>query len=203
MKIRYKLTNQDLTTHNGCQWKLKEWKETNGNGELCTSGWLHCYSNSLLAIIMNTRHADIKNPKLFKVEVKGETLDDHGLKEGWTRMRLVKELEIPEINITQKIAFGIYCALEEYCKDEKFVEWSNNWLNGTDRTKQSAYNTAHYIVHYYYADYYAVHAACYNDDYATARAADAVCYDYGWSAGYSNEKINLIKLANKAMEIKL
>ena len=28
--IRYKLTNQDMITHNDCQWELNEWKETNG-----------------------------------------------------------------------------------------------------------------------------------------------------------------------------
>ena len=43
-------------------------------------------------------------------------------------MRLIKEIEVPNITLTQKIAFGILCALEVY-KVEDFVKWANNWLN--------------------------------------------------------------------------
>ena len=137
MNIRYKLTTQNLTTHNDCQWTINEWKETSGNGKLCTDGWLHCYTDPLLAILLNPIHADIHNPKLFEVEVEGETLSDNGLKEGWNRMRLVKERKVPEITKTQRTAFGILCVLEVY-EEETFVEWANNWLSGKDRSRESA-----------------------------------------------------------------
>lgn len=32
--IRYKLTTQVLTTHNGFQWTPKKWVNTNGEGDL-------------------------------------------------------------------------------------------------------------------------------------------------------------------------
>jgi len=202
MKIRYKLTTQSLITHYGCQWKLKEWKETSGDGFLCTDGWLHCYSNPLLAILLNPIHANISNPKLFKVEVDGKTKNDRGLKEGWSSMRLVKELEVPEINVIQRIAFGILCALE-VCKNENFVTWANNWLNGKDRTKQSAKLIYSYAVNYSanaIANAVANSVFSYYDFYVNAVVANSAA-NAAFYAIYA-KKINLIKLAKKAMLIK-
>jgi len=171
MKIRYKLTTQDLTTYANTKWVLNEWKETSGKGELCTKGWLHCYTHPLLAILLNPIHANINSPKLFKCEVEGKRLTDNGRKEGWTRMRIIEEMEIPQLSLINKVAFGILCALEG-CKNKKFVLWANNWLENKDRSKESA------------AAYYSAYAA-----YAAAHAAYAA-------------NIDLIKLAEKAMEIK-
>ena len=38
--LKYKLTTQSLTTHNGFQWKIDEKRTTSGSGELCSPGWL-------------------------------------------------------------------------------------------------------------------------------------------------------------------
>ena len=54
----YKLTNQEMQTHNGFQWELGEWQETSGEGGLCGPGWLHYYSDPLLAVLLNPIHAD-------------------------------------------------------------------------------------------------------------------------------------------------
>ena len=205
MNTRYKLTNQDLTTYNSFQWKLNEWKETSGEGELCTEGWLHCYSNPLLAIILNHIHANIEKPKLFEVEVEGKCKTNFGLKEGWTRMRLVKELALPEISLIQKVAFGILCTLEVY-KEEKFILWANNWLNGKDRSKESA-AAATYAT---YAAYYSANAeSAYAARYAAAAAASNAAADdyYAYRAAYyaavaSYANINLIKIAERCLEYK-
>ena len=205
MNIRYKLTNQNLKTYNSCQWTLGEWKETNGIGSLCTKGWLHCYSNPLLAILLNPVHAMIKNPKLFECEVEGKCLEDRGMKEGWTRMRLVKEIPLPEISLTQKAAFGILCA-KKVCEEETWVNWANNWLNGTDRTGKSATTVvtavaADYVVAYYAAEAVnaAVNAAVYaaSANYAAYYAANAA----NAAANVTNTKnLGLIQLANQAMK---
>ena len=191
MNIRYKLTTQDLTTYANTKWVLNEWKETSGNGELCNSGWLHCYTSPLLAILLNPIHANIFNPKLFKCEVDGKCLEDYGRKEGWTRMRIIEEMEVPQLSNINKIAFGILCSLE-ICKDEKFVLWANNWLENKDRSKESAS---------------AVYAS-----YSARDARDAVRYSAAYTCAYAAEStaytctnlanIDLIKLAEKAMEIK-
>jgi len=126
-----------MQTHNGFQWELGKWYETSGKGELCTEGWLHCYRNKDMAVLINPAHADIKNPRLFVGEGKGKVKNDGYLKSGFSEMRLTKEIKLPEWTLTQKIAFAILCALE-VCHEEPFARWAKNWLNGKDRTQKSA-----------------------------------------------------------------
>ena len=136
--IKYKLTTQDLKTHNNYQWEIGRKEVTSGEGELCSDGWLHCYHHPVLAIIMNPNHANINNPKLFEVECGGSYKDDRGLKCGFTEMTLIKEIELPTLTITQKVAFSILIS-RLYYKEESYINWGNNWLNNTDRTDASAY----------------------------------------------------------------
>jgi hypothetical protein len=125
----YKLTDEKMKTYNGYQWELHEWKETDGEGDLCSPGWLHYYSDPLLAAFLNPIHAKFAAPRLFQVEVAGKVKEDHGLKLGCTRMRLVKELQLPAVTTEQRIKFGILCALE-VCKDPQFVQWAKGGLMG-------------------------------------------------------------------------
>ena len=137
MKI-YKLTNQQLQTHNGFQWELGvAAPELPAGGDLCSSSYYHAYTSPLLAVFLNPIHADIKNPRLFEAEGFGESADDNGLKVGFKSMVLVKELELPAVTLTNRIAFGILCSLEVY-KEPAFVTWAENWLNGTDRSEEAA-----------------------------------------------------------------
>ena len=195
MKIRYKLTKQDLTTYANTKWVLNEWKETSGNGELCTGGWLHCYTSPLLSILLNPIHANITNPKLFKCEVEGKYLGDYGRKEGWTRMRIIEEIEVPQLSEINKIAFGILCALEVY-KNKKFVLWANNWLENKDRSKESAAAAYHAANSASAAAYHAASAAA---DYAYY-AADAAAANAASYAARNKKNINLIKLAKRCLE---
>jgi hypothetical protein len=172
--IAYKLTNEKMQTHGGCQWELHEWKETSGEGDLRGPGWLHYYSDSLLAAFLNPIHAKFENPRLFQVEVAGKVKEVHGLKLGCTRMRLTEELQFPAVTMEQRIKFGILCALEVY-NDAKFVQWANRWLDGTDRSKKAAAWAAT----------------------AAARAANWAA-DAAWAAKI--KEIDLIAIAKKAME---
>ena len=179
-KIYCKLTNQNMRTHNGFQWELgkKEVIKTKG-GELCSDSFFHCYEHPLLAVLLNSMHANIKNPRLFLIEVGGENKEDNGLKCGFKEMTLIEEIKLPEISINQKIAFGILCALEVY-KEESFVKWANNWLNNVDRSKTSA------------------NAAAAADAYANyAYAAAYVAYSAYADAAYAN--LDLISIAKKAL----
>ena len=137
MKIAYKLTDSEMRTHNEFQWELGKWYETTGEGKLCSPGWLHFYSDPLVGLFMNPAHMDIRNPRLFRAEVKGNFIDDNGLKCGYTKARLVEELPLPQISPVQWIRFAIFCAKEVY-KGEEWNKWANNWLSGKDRTEESA-----------------------------------------------------------------
>ena len=186
---KYKLTDQNMQTHNGFQWKLGEERVTSGNGKtLCNASWLHYYHSPLLAVLLNPIHADIKKPRLFEIKALGKHLDDRGLKGGCNKMTLVKELKLPEIMLNQKIAFSILCSLEVY-KEPNFVLWANNWLNGIDRSYADAADAAANAA----AD---ADAAAYAAAYAAARAAaDA-------ADAADAYVIDFIKIAKKALTYK-
>lgn len=232
-KIRYKLTTQDMRSNiinqdgqviedeltastNGYLWELNKWQEPIGNNpSLCCDGWLHCYSNPLLAVLFNPIHSNIKKPRLFKCEVKGDHLDDHGVKEGWKHMRLVEEISLPEISLIQKVAFGILCALEVY-RETKFVIWAEAWLSGKDRTLESAIaaihavnnivvntdeNSAEYSASFMFisnAAEYSANAAARAAENSTVYASEHVAF----AAANAREYINLVYIANQAMKVK-
>jgi hypothetical protein len=212
---KYKLTDQHMRTHNGFQWELGKEVITDGeNEELCNKHWLHYYHHPLLAVLLNPAHAQINYPRLFEAKALGKHLDDKGLKGGCTKMTLVKEIELPEITLNQKIAFGILCSLEIY-KKSKYVKWANNWLSGVDRTAYTA-RAAYADARAAYAadaadDYAAAYAVYAADDYAAARAAYAAyaaaaraAYAAARAAyaAYADADIDLIKLAKKALKYK-
>jgi hypothetical protein len=166
--IAYKLTDQNLQTYKGYQWKLGEKRTTNGKGELCGPGWLHFYTDPRLAVILNSIHADIKNPRLFEVEVGGQCQEDLGLKIGYTEATLIKEIPLPEISVEKKVEFAIRCSLL-LATTKKYIEWAENWLNGTDRSTEAA-AVAHSARS---AHSYAAFAVSY---VASARASHAASY---------------------------
>lgn len=196
---KYKLTDQNMKTHNGFQWELNKWVEVDGDGELCTNHKLHYYHHPLLAILLNPIHANIKNPRLFEVScgTKGH-IDNIGLKGGCNKMKLVKELSIPNVTLVQKIAFGILCSLVVYKKDS-YILWANNWLNNIDRSKNAAYAAA------YVTDTNAVYAAAYvTDTYASYAAAAIYAANAAVNAAAHAAKnytsIKLVLLAKKALK---
>jgi hypothetical protein len=88
----YKLTDKNMQTHNGFQWKLDKWYKVSGNGPLCEKGWFHLYHHPLLAVLLQPIHVDFKLPmRLFEAECKGKSKDDCGLKIGFTKVRLIKD----------------------------------------------------------------------------------------------------------------
>jgi len=196
-----KLTTQEMTTHNGYQWKIgkKEVITTKG-GELCSSDFYHYYSDPLLAVFLNPIHSNIPNPKIFKVIPGGETLSDFGLKFGSKELTLIEEIEyfLPKVTNIQRIAFGILCALKVY-NNPKFVLWANNWLDGTDRGSEM-----------YASDSASAHAAVIAARYvdavyaASASAAWAAVYAASVEPNFNplSVDIDLISIANKAMTYK-
>ncbi len=173
---KYKLTDQNMQTYKGFQWELNKEVCTDGNSnKLCNSHWLHYYHHLLLAILLNPIHSNIINPRLFECKVLGKHLNDKGLKGGCTKMTLVKELKIPVITTTQKIAFAILCSLKVY-KDRDYIIWANNWLSNKNRTHAAADAAARAATDAATrAACVAADAACVAAD-AAARAADAATY---------------------------
>lgn len=137
MKIIYKLTDKNLQTHNGYQWKIGEWNETSGTGPLCSSGWLHCYDHPVKAVLFNQTYASFHNPKLFRGEADGTCLADGPMKLGYSRMRILEEIHPPVISLEKRIEFAIRAALQVY-QEPTFVAWAVKWLGGRDRDDAEA-----------------------------------------------------------------
>src|SRR5208283_4737896 len=135
--VVYKLTKQDMTTHGGFRWELGKQATAPGEGELCGPGWLHCYSDPLLAVFLNPIHANIKNPRLFRAEAGGKSKHDHGLKSGYTKMTLIEEIPMPDITTEQRVRFAILCTMKIY-HDPEYVSWAKGWLSGKDRSVAAA-----------------------------------------------------------------
>ena len=184
--IKYKLTDQDMQTHQGFQWVLnkKQTIDIPGN-HLCSDEVFHFYDSPEMAVLMNPIHANIKNPRLFKVSCNQVSHD--GTKGGSKWMVLKQEIALPVFTTNQKVAFAIYCSLSYY-KEKSFVSWAENWLSGKDR---SARATA--------AAYDAADAA-YNAAYAAARATAAAAADAAADAARAADAAAAAKIFRTAIK---
>jgi len=136
METLYKLTDQNLRTYKGYQWVLGQERTAPGNGPLCSDGWIHAYTDPLLAVLLNPIHANIEKPRLFRCAgVVGAT--DCGLKVGCTSLTLVEALPLPTITTEQRVRFAIMCALK-VCSQQEFQAWARKWLSGEDRSAKAA-----------------------------------------------------------------
>lgn len=170
-KKYYKLLSQDLKSFNNTQWELNKTITVNIPGNtMCSKQVLHCYNHPLLAVLLNPIHADIYTPTLFEINVD-EIVNNDGLKFASKSQTLVKKLSIPEISIEQKIEFGIRVA-KLVSKDKIWNLWADNWLNGSDKSVESAYR---------------IMLSHGNDNlkYRTCKAATFINTQYFWSTSYN------------------
>ena len=212
MKTVYKLTDSEMRTFTGFQWELGKWYKTTGKGKFYSPGWLHFYSDPLVGLFLNPIHVNIRNPRLFRAEVKGKGLNDHGLKCGYSRARLIEELPVPQISFVQRVRFAILCAKKVY-KEKEWNEWADNWLSGKDRTKESAksienvFSVAEITAQSAESAFYAAISAeiviksAMIAFYAAESAISAAkSTKITVRSTTKNKKINLIRIAQKAME---
>jgi len=140
---RYKLTTQDMRTRpyerNETRWVVGKWVEAIGDPEqgLCSDAYIHWYDDPLLAILLNPVHACLDNPRLWEVETEGKELTDEQAKGGSRRVRLVREIDVPEITMEMCVTFAILCVKVVY-QDREWNTWADRWLSGEDRTKAAA-----------------------------------------------------------------
>ena len=133
----YKLTDEYGQTYNNTQWGENVTHTASGEGELCGPGWIHAYTHPLLAVLLNSIHADFRSPILWEAEGEvGKT--DHGLKVGTTSLTTIKQIPLPKITTEQRVRFAILCARAAGCVHPGWREWADNWMSGRDRSKKAA-----------------------------------------------------------------
>ena len=210
---RYKLVAQDYKTRKGesneTTWAIGRTVTASGAGtELCTEGVLHAYATPLLAVLLNPIHANIPDPRMLVCDCSDVVAEDWG-KSGHKWVTPVAEMELPAVTTTQRVAFGILCALEVY-HEREFVAWAEGWLSGHNRSFDAAYAAAYAARA---AATYAARAAVARggaDDADAADVAAAATYAADGVAAYAaayaarggaGKAIDFAKLAEQAMEV--
>jgi hypothetical protein len=179
MQKYYKLLSKEMTSYNNTKWEIgvpiSIIKEGN---TMCSGEVLHCYNHPLLAVFLNPIHANIKEPKLFEIEVD-KIVNSDGLKFASKSQTLLKEIPLPEISLQKKIEIGIKI-VKTVNKNKKWNLWADKWLSGKDRSNAAAYAA-------YSADAaaYADAAAAAYTDAAAAAAADAAAAAAAYAAAYA------------------
>jgi len=131
----YKLTDDKDRTYGRCQWGEGVEHTAPGTGSLCTRGWLHAYSDPLLAVLMNPAHAGFNNPHLWEAE--GDVGVDCGDKVGCTRLKTIRRMDLPVLSLNQILRFGILAA-KQVCWNSTWRTWADGWLDGRDRSLKAA-----------------------------------------------------------------
>lgn len=141
----FKLTDQNNKTRVGYSnetvWGAGVTRTVTKEGtELCTDQVIHAYSNPYLALLFNPIHADIRNPKLWVAD--GDVVvNNNNIKVGCKSLTTIKEISLPEITLEQRVEFVIRCVKAVF-DDADWNEWADAWLDGTDRTQESAARAA-------------------------------------------------------------
>jgi len=198
-----------MRTYRGFQWELGKWYKKTEEEILCSPDWLHFYSDPLVGLFLNPIHADIKNPRLFRVEVKGKGLDDNETKYGYSHVRLIEELLVPQISPVQRVRFAILCAKKVY-KGKEWNEWANKWLSKKNRINVDRSNKYNFCTTRTMGVSGAVESAYFATKSATSTVKSKMIAFYAAKSAdlaaeiafcvTKNKKINLIRIARKAME---
>ena len=134
----YKLTNANGYTRNDTKWGENVTHRATGKPrqDLCSNGYIHAYTDPLLAVVFNSIHANFDEPQLW--EARGKIAKSDGLKVGCRSLTTLRRLPLPVITPNQHVHFAILCA-KQVCTDVVWNRWADAWLTGVDRTNAAAY----------------------------------------------------------------
>lgn len=141
MTLLYKLTDQDHKTRAGydneTQWGegIEHSAKGDASEDLCSDGWLHAYTDFLLAVLLNPVHANIRKPVLWEAE--GYVGKSDGCKVGCRKLKTVRIIPLPKVTIEQRVRFAILCVKQIYA-DAQWNAWADTWLIGKDRSHLAA-----------------------------------------------------------------
>jgi hypothetical protein len=199
MQKYYKLLTQEMTSHNNTKWETGvSVTVTKQGNEMCSDQVLHCYNHLLLAAIFNPIHANIKNPRLFEIEVD-EICNTDGLKFASKSQTLIKEISLPEIYPKQRADFAIKVAKLVY-KDASWNLWADRWLDGSDCSDAAyaaaavaANTTGAYAYAANTAAAYAAYAVATADSFAAALSIEAAAYAADDKEEFNRKIINIVE----------
>lgn len=196
----YKLTDSENKTRGKMQWgENVTHTVTETSDKLCTDGWIHFYMDPLIAVLLNPAHVYFENPNLWECETSGEHLHEP-LQSGCKTLTTIRQIPLPWVTTTQRIAFAILCAKKLcaydtylFCDDVKWNDWADKWLSGEDRSNSSAQAAMVAYTMSASAGYAAEAAAAVNAALASVHVA--------WAAKYAahDSDADFILIAKEAM----
>lgn len=183
-----------------------QWREVCGHGEMCSASKPHYYSTPALAAMMNPGHGKIQNPRLWEAELEGDMRMDYRFRIA-CRLRLLRELEMPQIGAEQRVRFGVEAAARIVSRGFLgWHSWAKDWLSDSDRRVKTAWAMAR--------DVESVRRIF---DRAAENAASSAAYAAGWlaegrvdlaaeaaadaavAAREGNAEMNLVEIAEMAL----
>lgn len=198
----YKLTNSFNQSYNDTQWGEGVTHTATGTrSKLCSCGWIHFYTDPLIAVLMNSLHAEFINPKLWECETSGEHIHEP-LKSGCKTLTTIKEIPLPTITDNQRVAFAILCA-KVSCGCVEWNNWANKWLSGEDRSYESATKAVTAASYGNNNAWYAARAALSLFEVTQVEAGPNPCVHFAAyvarSIGFNYPRTNFEELARKAL----
>ena len=199
--ILYKLTNENDQTCAETQWGEGIEHTASGKGDLCGPGWLHAYTDRLLAVLLDPINARFgETAHLWQAE--GDVgKSDRGLQVGCTRLRTIRRIKKPVVSTVQRVAFGILCA-REGCDDPSWRDWAEKWLDGRDRSINSAAEAWAAASAWAAVEAMRAGSAARAWAWAPARTAAEASAWAAVEAARAEKSLDLRALAIKAMEVK-
>ncbi len=90
-------------------------------------------ASPLVAIMLNPWHAQLEKPKMLELRFAAVAIDTSDP----TISMNVREVAVPETTTDQKIIFALMVISAVY-KNDQFNQWAEKWINGSDRSAESA-----------------------------------------------------------------
>ena len=112
------------------------WTENCTNEEIKNPNYLFSvYDDPVTAHMMNPAYEGYKNPNIWLVE--GEKTVSFGFRHECQKLKAIKKIESEAPTDIQRITFGIVTSLH-LMTNQFYKIWAKNYLNGTNRTKETA-----------------------------------------------------------------
>lgn len=90
-------------------------------------------TSPLVAIMLNPWHAQLEEAKMLELQF---STTEFAASDPTIKMH-VREVVVPETTTDQKIIFALMVISEVY-RNDQFNQWAEKWINGSDRSAESA-----------------------------------------------------------------
>ena len=113
----YKLTDSKdgkYFTRNSTIWGENKGHRAPGTGEICSSGWIHCYDTPLTAALFFPAHVRFARPVLWAARWAGDTINDNGVKRGVQNLRTLYRVPFPRLTILQRLHIAARVIMKAY-----------------------------------------------------------------------------------------